>query len=377
MHPADVQTAGRDAAGGSRFYRPELDGLRFLAFLAVFFCHTFPADPSRYSVRHLPLGSLLAAASRAGSFGVDLFFLLSAYLITELLLREQDLYGRIHLKFFYARRILRIWPLYLLAVLIAALLPLADSTQHFPPAYIAAFLLFSGNWLVSWRGMPASVMNILWSVSFEEQFYLLWPLVIARMRPRGKLPAVCLGMLVLASAARLILLPHARNSDMIWTNTLTRLDPIALGVMTAVLLRRKPVRLPKWARVSLLLSGLAVWLACGHFFGLSRGFMLLGYPCVALGALLIFFSAHAIKDVPAALLYLGKISYGLYVFHTLCLYLMAKLLGGPAQNAPQFAAYWFGGMALTIAAAALSYRFFESPFLRYKERLAYVRSKPV
>src|SRR5260370_9924523 len=78
-----------------RFYRPELDCLRFFAFFAVFIHHTLSADPNYYAARHAPFGGLIASAASAGRFAVDLFFLLSAYLITELLPREQAPFGKL------------------------------------------------------------------------------------------------------------------------------------------------------------------------------------------------------------------------------------------------------------------------------------------
>src|ERR1700753_1939834 len=99
-----------------RFYQPELDGLRFYAFLGVFICHTLPFDGALYRKFHLPLPALWGAAAKAGACGVDLFFALSAFLITSLLLRERQETGSVSLPRFYLRRILRIWPLYFLVI---------------------------------------------------------------------------------------------------------------------------------------------------------------------------------------------------------------------------------------------------------------------
>src|SRR5262249_37135014 len=173
------------------FYRPELDCLRFFAFFGVFVFHSFPPDSAYYAVRRIPGGMLLASISRAGSFGVDLFFLLSAYLITQLLLKEKVEAGGVHLKSFYIRRILRIWPLYFLGIGIAVGLSYVDHTQKFPLTYVAAFFLLCGNWLTSLVGFPGSVMNPLWSVSFEEQFYLVWPSVVARVRRQSLIVISC------------------------------------------------------------------------------------------------------------------------------------------------------------------------------------------
>ena len=371
---------GGSASSAQRFYRPELDCLRFFAFLAVFFYHTFAHEADYYSARHIPFGAFLASAARAGSFGVDLFFLLSAYLITELLFREKEEFGTVHLKSFYVRRMLRIWPLYFLAVLIGAVLPLVDPNQKFPLRYIVAFLLLSGNWMTSLVGFPQSVMNPLWSVSFEEQFYLIWPTLIARARRASTVLLASGLLLVVAEIGRLVLLKYARqrHSDVeIFTNTIARLDPLALGIATAVILRKKQVELRWFLRWSCAILGASVWLLAGHYFHLTVAFMLIGYPAMALGSWLIFMSVFGLGVAPGWLRYLGKISYGLYVFHMLALYLVSKLIGGYAGNLGKFMIYWCLGLALTLVMAALSYRFFESPFLRLKERFAFVRSRPV
>ncbi len=189
------------------FYRPELDGLRFFAFLGVYIAHSLSPDSAYYIAHHVPGASFIASAVSAGKFGVDLFFFLSAYLITELLLREKERFGAINLRSFYLRRILRIWPLYLLGLLIAVLLPLVFPAQSFPLRYVLAFLLVSGNWVLSLRSAgilsiagPASVMFILWSVSFEEQFYLFWPLIMGKTS-RLKVLLYVSGLLLLVSTS--------------------------------------------------------------------------------------------------------------------------------------------------------------------------------
>jgi peptidoglycan/LPS O-acetylase OafA/YrhL len=381
MASADTPEAANNAgAKRERFYRPELDCLRFFAFFAVFIYHTLSDEPAYYSARHVPFGTFIASAASAGRFGVDLFFLLSAYLITELLLRELEQFGKVDLGSFYLRRILRIWPLYFFGILIAVLLPLIDPGEYFPLKYGLAFVLMSGNWLITF-GLPAqSLMMSLWSVSFEEQFYLLWSTFISRTRRAQSLLYASAVLLVTATLARLILLAHARavhSEVLIFTNTLTRLDPLALGIATAVLLRKRRIAFAWITRLALLLTGCTLWLAAGHFYSLALSFMLLGYPAMAVGALLIFLSVLGSPLAPRWLRYLGKISYGLYVFHDLALALSAKIMGGNVHSLRLFAIYWLLGLSMTILTAALSYRFLESPFLRLKERFTRVKSRPV
>src|SRR5579871_6137530 len=106
-----------------RFYQPELDALRFFAFFGVFLFHAAPRYIEFYDHAGAPrwLGNLLISAFGAGAFGVDLFFALSAYLITSLLLRERNATGTLDLRGFYMRRILRIWPLYFAFIAFAAI----------------------------------------------------------------------------------------------------------------------------------------------------------------------------------------------------------------------------------------------------------------
>jgi peptidoglycan/LPS O-acetylase OafA/YrhL len=363
-----------------RYYRPELDCLRFFAFFAVFVYHTIGGrDAAYFSARGVPFGSLIASVASAGRFGVDLFFLLSAYLITDLLLREQEQCGKLDLRLFYVRRILRIWPLYFLGLLFGVLLPLADSSQYFPLKYAVAFVFMVGNWLPLHFHFQ-SVMWPLWSVSLEEQFYLLWPAFIFKAGPRRRLLYAAGVFLIVAPLARQFLLGYARaqhSEVLISSNTLARLDPLALGIATAVLLWKKHKNLGWVWRLSLLLAGCGFWLVVGHLYGLTRSFMLLGFPAIALGACLIFLSALGSPLAPRWLRYLGKISYGLYVFHMLAIHLSLKLWGGYVHNFRAFLACWCLSLLMTFAMAAASYKYFESPFLRLKERFTRVKSRPV
>jgi peptidoglycan/LPS O-acetylase OafA/YrhL len=375
---AGNEKASSATSTSSRFYRPELDGLRFFAFFAVFACHTLSPDPAYYSAHHIPGAVVWAAAAQAGAFGVDLFFLLSAYLITELLLREKDQFGQVHLGAFYLRRILRIWPLYFFFILIAAFLPLVDPTQHFPVRNIVAFMFLFGNLLVSFAGMPVSVVNPLWSVSLEEQFYLFWPVVIARAKRERRLLLIAAAMLVTAELGRWLLVRYGPHTEsLLWSNTVARLDPFALGIATAVLARKRLLRFAWLSRLGLATAGGIAWLTAGHYYATNMRFGLFGYPAMALGAWLIFLSLLGVNGTPHWIRYLGKISYGLYAYHELALYLVLKVHGDFMRSLHDFVSYRCASFLLTVGMAALSYRFLESPFLRMKERFAFVKSRPV
>ena len=142
---AGVSTRGR-SEHSARFYRPELDVLRFFAFLGVFIFHSAPRTMDFYNAAGYPhwLSSLLIPAFGAGAYGVDLFFALSAYLITSLLLRERAATGALDLRGFYLRRILRIWPLYLAFVAFAAIFAALVPGQHLPTEICSRLQLVGG-----------------------------------------------------------------------------------------------------------------------------------------------------------------------------------------------------------------------------------------
>ena len=132
----------RDASQ-PRYYRPELDVLRFAAFFMVFLSHVVPGEEALFERAGVPssLARSIIFAAAGGAFGVDLFFALSSFLITTLLLREHQNFGRIDVPRFYARRILRIWPLYFAFLFCASTLTkYVVHGDEFPPKYIAAFV---------------------------------------------------------------------------------------------------------------------------------------------------------------------------------------------------------------------------------------------
>jgi len=373
-----------------RFYRPELDTLRFFAFFGVFVFHVVPNDPQFYQA-HQVLPSrvvpLVCAIASAGAYGVDLFFALSAYLITTLLIREEELRGSIDTRAFYVRRILRIWPLYFFFIAVAAIVPIWDRTQHLGWPFIAGYLLLSGNWVYVFLGLPHSIASPLWSVSIEEQFYLLWPLALRRLSRRQLVFAV-IGLLVVANVVRVFLVYSHVLGAAIEYNTLARIDSIAFGILVAYFLGSEAPSLSLFSRSALALGSLVLWCLVASYTNLNAQTevapvmgTLLGRPLVAMGAaglLVAVIGAPAVGAralIHSWLTYLGRISYGLYVYHAAGLLLAWHLFRGNSVKA--YAAYTLAGFLLTVVFSAISYRWLESPFLKMKERFAVVRSRPV
>jgi peptidoglycan/LPS O-acetylase OafA/YrhL len=373
----DTQTyhVAATATKPARFYRPELDILRFFAFFAVYVTHSLSHNPADWMRYHFPriAAELMAAIARSGRFGVTLFFLLSAYLITSLLLREKSATSDVSLGSFYIRRILRIWPLYFFVLALAVAWPW---TGRLPLSYLAWFLLLAGNWGLIILGSPYSWASILWSISIEEQFYLSWPLVAKRFS-RQALLGSSVGLIVLANLARIYLAMRSPQLDLVWVNTFAQLDSFGAGIFCAILLNESVPRFSPAMRSLFGAIGVVLLIGCGHFESQHRAFVIFGYPAGIAGCLLLFLAVYGLALNFRPLVYLGKISYGLYAYHMLALTLMGQALGGRSGTPLRFLAFWCGGLIITLSLASLSYRWLESPFLRLKEHFAVIRSRPV
>jgi len=367
-----------------RFYRPEIDVLRFFAFLGVFIFHAAPHTRDFYNAAGTPywLGSFLISVFGAGAYGVDLFFALSAYLITSLLLRERDLTGTIDLRAFYLRRILRIWPLYLSFVAFAALVGKFVPAQQLGASYLLGFTLMAGNWIYLLYGLPHSVAIPLWTVSIEEQFYLSWPLALRKATPQ-RIAVIAAALLLVAHGLRAWMVITGASINAMEYSTFTRLDPIALGILVALVADRLP-EFSRGQRWMLLTSGITVCILAYAIGTLHHDVKLSTWPLAASHSLTAIASVSLLLAVLGSthpffrnkpLIYLGKISYGLYVIHEFA-HLIAKQVfsaASPLQVVVQSCL----SLALTILMAAASYRWLESPFLRLKEHFAHVQSRPV
>jgi len=168
--------------GKAKIYFPNLDGLRFFCFLSVFFYHSF------YTTNKTLLGNPIYkffahGLFRNGNLGVNFFFVLSGFLITYLLIRENETKERIHIGYFWLRRILRIWPLYFFCVgfgfVIFPILKQFFGEVSHESANILNYLTFTSNFDLIKNGLPdSSVLGVLWSIAIEEQFYFFWPVFL-------------------------------------------------------------------------------------------------------------------------------------------------------------------------------------------------------
>jgi len=355
------------------FYRPELDCLRFFAFLFVFISHAFSISPDYYV--QLGMSQQTAAwvskAIGSGGLGVVLFFVLSSYLITELLLREYAQRGTLDVKSFYIRRALRIWPLYFFFIILVFLVVPQESPYSIKPNFFISMLLFVGNWAcVFGGGMGASVAGPLWSISVEEQFYIAWPLIISKVGLKN-FKRTCLGLIVFANLTRVIMEKRGAGFTAFWCSTVTWFDAIAAGALLALLLRGGVPRWSSVTRVLLFFGGLIVWVLSARFRDQLIYPDIVCYPLVVLGSCLILIGMLGSNLRFPFLVYLGRISYGLYVFHVAALALASLVF---IAYSPLHA---FAGLVITLTLGSASYSLLEQPFLRLKKRFTYVTSEPV
>jgi peptidoglycan/LPS O-acetylase OafA/YrhL len=367
-------------------YLPALDGLRGLAILMVI-CHNgLTLDGPNLSSAE----RLVQYVLNEGWIGVLLFFVLSGFLITGILL---DSVGRPRaLPHFMARRALRIFPLYYGTLfVIFVLLPLMGAQ---PAAYKAEspYQIWLWTYLVNWSasmGIGTSALPHFWSLAVEEQFYLVWPLLIYTLRMPVRAALACLVVAAMSTGCRAWMLHAGYDSNVVYELTITRLDALALGGFAAACWRVPAWH--QWARARAgqlalaMLGFLLASTALTHGFPRSspRG-MVWGY--LALGVLFAYaVYACACRDsLPAgqpkawwhqaltwpALQQVGKYSYGMYVFHKLLHdQLSPRILAmlGEAMPAMLKASMYIAILtALAYGAAWLSYNLYEVHFLRLK-----------
>jgi peptidoglycan/LPS O-acetylase OafA/YrhL len=368
----------KPAAARPGFYRPELDGLRFCSFLAVFISHAYLIHPRMFAdagPMMTEVGRWALAAGHCGYAAVAVFFVLSSYLITELLLREHERNDRIDVSAFYARRALRIWPLYFFFLILMLIVEPRLGMPGIPAADVPWYLAFLGNWQIVWNGqIPRSAAQILWTVAIEEQFYLLWPLLIAFVSPK-RLGWMCALLLLLGQLARLALVASGAPYHAIHFHTCVQFDAIAWGGLLAVAVRNGAfANWPRFARSTMFVGGGVLAIATQRFLAEDKPFAawpMAAYPLFAIAALSIVGGAIRSGDEPSWLTHpwlvrLGKISYGLYIWHLLAIVLTYKFGWCPPQS------MWTSLYALpvTVGLAELSYQWIERPFLRWKEQFS-------
>ncbi len=373
----ETRYSPRSAAEPS--HKPELDGLRGLALLAVMLSHGGP-----YIERTTALSKLCVYAMVPGWSGVELFFVLSGFLITGILLQSKT--AENYFSSFYARRFLRIFPIYYLVLTVGllaamhvswwnALLPAAGKTR-------AAYYFYAQNWPMFWPHHLFLKMNgfgHFWSLAVEEQFYIVWPLVIWLL-PENAILTLCRVGLVVALPLRVVMVHKFAYDFTAMALTSSRVDGLLVGVILAILLRRGQIPL-RWIFLCMGAgAGIIGFIAVFHHTELIgtyfymptigiTGFSLLSGGLLALSQHRIVWLRYILEA--RWLRTVGKYSYGMYIYHIPVYLVIDHFLraqfGMTLPMPLRWALLYIGFLiVVTFVVAKLSYDLFESKILALK-----------
>jgi peptidoglycan/LPS O-acetylase OafA/YrhL len=334
--------------------RPALDGIRGLAVIAVVFAHF----------------ELASGFGQGGMVGVDIFFCLSGFLITTLLLEEHGAAGKINLAAFYRRRAARLLPgmlIFVASTVVIVWVTGIDRSTTIP--VVPVVLAYVENWWAA-AGRPAGALGHMWSLAVEEQFYLVWPaVVILTLRhSRAALAAIAvLGSLLAIIDRERACLNGATCVYRVYMSTDTRMDQILLGALLAIgcqsgvldRITRRVASLVGWSSLAVLVvfcCSATSW--SSHFYDTTGMTVTAILTCVLIGSALASTDGALLKLLSwRPLTAIGLVSYGIYLWNELFLVLIRDGTGiGQYPRAVLI-------VMLTAAASAFSWRFVERPIL--------------
>lgn len=357
-------------------YLPGLNGIRAIAALAVVILHT------GFSLKNIGLNAALFGRDANGNpldyffgqFAVSIFFALSGFLITYLLLLEKDKRA-INVKKFYLRRIFRIWPLYygFMLAMITLILLFKVPFEHQSLIY---YILLAPN-LITPGTTPIPFINHFWSIGVEEQFYLFWPWVMKQKPVRILVPV--LTIIALMIAVRLYFFTNAPLSVVSQFFMANRFDCMLIGAVGGIFYQRNVrwiIKLidNKVTQFILLLVGLLYAFNVIH---ISLPVSHLVISIVTLGLIIGQINVvNRIINLDISIFrYLGKISFGIYVYHQFFIFLFTKLYKDILYDgAPKYFLMFFSVLASTIIVSHLSYKYFESWFIKQKNKYSAIHS---
>lgn len=348
-----------------------LNGIRAIAAICVLLAHTNDFIV-RYSIPALNINGGMA------EYGVTMFFVLSGFLITYLLLNEKKATSSISIKKFYMRRILRIWPIYYLIILVTLLLfqylpeigaPLEKGESILLYSFFAANIAYGLN-------LTFTTLTPLWSVGVEEQFYLFWPLLVRKSK---NILTALIGVIVVYTLAK-FLLRYFENGiwyKIIW---MLRIDCMAIGGIGAYLLinKKKGINFFFYPAVEIV-----TWLVI--FYSIIRGpIHVLTFIDHDLYAIVFLSAILNVSSNPRKIInlenkwmdFIGRISYGIYVYHMLVICVLTHFLKSYVSTTPaSYLLIFFLTISITLLLAFLSYEFFEKKFIGMKEKFSVIKSR--
>jgi peptidoglycan/LPS O-acetylase OafA/YrhL len=362
-------------------YIPEFDGMRGIAILLVMLFHFWRFKGGGVA------GTAVGAVAHIGWAGVDIFFVLSGFLITRILLSSK---GEPHYwRNFYIRRSLRIFPLYyavMTVVLIAALLSRVGFFTIADPAFAAADrvwinFLYLTNFARAMYGIDYVPLDIAWSLAIEEQYYLLYPLVVW-WASRQNLKRFLLAAILLAPVFRVASMYLTGSRDGAYVLPFCRMDALALGGMTAMILEDGSVKVKRWISLSWPLLAVFAVFMLSFYTRADIEFGFIGYSSVALAsaAFIVYlfqgnrtFATGFLRN--RMLVHIGKVSYGLYLLHLFARAAVDRVLPGLLgrgwqQSFALSSIRLLTLMVVSLILATLSFYLFERRILALKDKYA-------
>ena len=370
---------------------PALDGLRGIAILFVLIHHMTLYRPDEGVSRWI------ATVPLSGWIGVDLFFVLSGFLITGILLDTRD--SKNYYSSFYARRALRIFPLYYLCLVLGLLLlPMLPELHRvivgpYPVPPQSPYWLYLTNFSIADRGMVHGWLDVAWSLAIEEQFYIVWAIVVYFCAPRY-LGIFCVAMLIFGPLARASAISKGVEPEDIYVITLFRLDGLAMGSLLAWAQRHAALpSSPKaiLAIATACLAGMtAIIVTSGDAWWWNPRMQQIGFSLIALGGATMLIGA---VTQPASSIWtralsagwlraFGKYSYCLYLIHLPIQRMVREYVFEPREYNYLFPSPWVTQIIYYVLAIApcyllarLSWAYFEGPILKLKDRFPYETSQ--
>jgi peptidoglycan/LPS O-acetylase OafA/YrhL len=391
--PPPLKTISLKDKAQQKVFFPNLDGLRFICFLMVFLFHTYKTIFQNLRDTNHIAYSVTRFLFSNGELGVNFFFVLSGFLITFLLIKEKEVSGAIHLRNFYIRRILRIWPMFYLCIFIGfVVVPALKTISGQPSSEIARplyYLLFANNfdYIHSWPAFPdALILIVLWSVAVEEQFYLTWP-VFLKFLPKNFYPILFSSVLLFTLIFRSFhLSPTDHNYAVLHFHTFSVIGDMAIGGLMAYFCSYKSgflnfiTNLKKGVIILIYIIAACLILFRDSLFELpvtavfERVFI-----SVAFGLIILeqnysknsFFKFSNLKSISK----LGLYTYGLYCLHFFVISIVNgafSKFGLETSNVVSAITAALISLVGVTFICRLSYQYFEKPFLKLKDRFAFI-----
>ncbi len=363
-----------------KLYFKNLNGLRFIAALMVLICHI------ELFKKYFHLNNFRENTRFLGFLGVDLFFVLSGFLITFLLIKEKEFFGKINFKNFYLRRILRIWPLYYLIVLLS-LFVLPNFNVFFingdffrfeskieTVKIILLFILILPN--VLYLIKPVTFSAQTWSIGVEEQFYLIWPLFVQKFKNFKILfILIILVYWIVYWLLKCSLFDNVNYIELIRSfYTLFKMDVLSVGALGAVLYNEKN-------KICVFINSnyvfiISIIILCLMYLILPNEikFLRIFYAFLFLILILNLISNQNLKNLFENKMFnhLGKISYGIYMYHQILIVLVINIVLKCFKNIgllENIIIYSFS-IILTLLFSHFSYVYFETPLLNFKNKFS-------